>query len=109
MIPQARINPILRKKAVKNDVALNYILKESPKKQEIKYCRREFAKEAIGTLSHDSELYILSKGQFSLVEFLWAIIKQIGAADMVVSTWTAAGADMAELYNFLQHGNIISA
>ena len=60
------------------------------------------AAEAVGPLHHGIEVYGLSKGQFSLIELLEYVIGVTGPADVVISTWTAAGADLAQLNAWAQ-------
>jgi len=52
------------------------------------------AKEAIGTIEHGTDTFILTYGQFSLIDALVAILDQTGPADVAISTWTAAGAHL---------------
>lgn len=56
--------------------------------------RAEEARTVFGQLKPGLELFAMSKGAFSLVDALRAILEQTGPADVVVSTWTAAGADI---------------
>ena len=66
------------------------------------------AAEAVGPIVPGIEVYGLSKGQFSLVELLHHILDATGPADVVVSTWTAAGADLAHCRTLLDDGRIKS-
>jgi len=52
------------------------------------------AREAIGTIEHDTDTFILTYGQFSLIDALVAILDQTGPADVTISTWTAADAHL---------------
>jgi len=104
-----RRNPLLLKKLAATDAALAYELSLSPKAQEVKRFRRENAVEAAGTLRPGLERYIFTKGQFSLVEMMWAITEQTGPVHSLISTWTAAGGDIAEAASFLQSGRLLSS
>jgi hypothetical protein len=66
------------------------------------------AAEAIGPLTHGCEIFGLSKGQYSLVDILVHCLDTTGPADVIVSTWTAAGADLGFAYKLLTEGRIRS-
>jgi len=66
----------------------------------------ENAKKAIGTLEKGCEIYGLSKGQFSIINIIEEILKQTGKADVLISTWTAANAEIKKAENFLENGTI---
>lgn len=67
------------------------------------------AAEAVGPISKGMEVYGLSKGQFSLVELVQHVLDATGPAHVVVSTWTAAGADLAHTRALIDDGRILSA
>lgn len=52
------------------------------------------AKEAIGAIEPGTDTFILTFGQFSLIDAIVAIVDQIGPADIVLSSWTAADAHL---------------
>lgn len=105
---KAKLNPLLAKKLAERDPILAFTLSLSPSKKEIKYCRRESAIEAIGQLTPNIERYIFSKGQFSVIEALYALTDQTGPVHSIISTWTAHGTDIAEAHAFLQSGRLLS-
>lgn len=104
----ARVNPLLLKTLAKEDRAIAFDLGLPPKQRETKYYRRESAAEALGTLERGLQRYILSKGQFSVIEFMHALVAQTGPAHTIISTWTAAGGDIAEAHAFLESGRLLS-
>ena len=53
------------------------------------------AREAIGTIEKGTDTFILTYGQFSLIDALVVILDQTGPADVTISTWTAADAHLA--------------
>jgi len=53
------------------------------------------AAAALGRITPGCEIYALTKGAFSLVDVLVHCLDATGPADVVVSTWTAAGADIS--------------
>jgi len=67
------------------------------------------AAAAVGPITPGCEIYGLTKGQFSLVELIGHVLDTTGPADVTVSTWTAAGADLAHIRTLLDNGNIKSA
>lgn len=67
------------------------------------------AADAIGSLWNGCEIYGLSKGQFSLVEIIEHCLNQTGPAHVTISTWTAAGADLAHTNSLLHSGSVLSA
>lgn len=81
----------------------------TPKEQRRRMFRKESAAEAIGTLTPDLNLFGLTKGQFSLVDLLSAVLRQTGPARLSCSTWTAADASLAEVEEFLHSGLITDA
>ena len=46
--------------------------------------------QAIGILEQSMDCFILTYGQFSLIDALMSILKQTGPAHVSLSTWTAA-------------------
>lgn len=90
------------------DHGLAFRLSESPRARDAKLRRRANANESLGELAPGLERYVVTKGQFSLIDMIRAILDQTGAADVVVSTWTAAGADISEAFDLLDDGRIRS-
>lgn len=64
------------------------------------------AAEAVGPIDHGIEVFGLSKGQFSLIELVDHLLDATGPADLTISTWTAAGADLAHTQAFLADGRV---
>jgi len=65
------------------------------------------ASDAIGKLRHDEDTYILTFGQFSLIDALVAILDQTGPADVVISSWTAADAHLEQTANMIESTEIL--
>jgi len=59
------------------------------------------AREAIGEISPGCEIFGLTEGDFSLISVIEHLLDQTGPADIVVSTWTAASADIEIAEQFL--------
>ena len=66
----------------------------------------ETARKAIGTIHKDIELFCLCKGQFSIINVIEEVLKQTGRADVIISTWTAANAEIKKAEKFLGNGLI---
>lgn len=107
-----RENPILEKKKYEQKLLFEpkfeYTVKRSPKQQEVKFARTEAAAESIGKMEKNIERYILSKGQFSLIEFIDSMLEQIGPSHLIISTWTANGRDISDAFEFLHNKRILS-
>jgi hypothetical protein len=66
----------------------------TPAKRRIRMARHASAREAIGEIEKGTDTFILTYGQFSLIDALCAILAQTGPADVTISTWTAANAHL---------------
>ena len=63
-------------------------------KRQISLSRAASAATTIGDIKPGYELYCLTMGQFDLSDALVHLLDQVGPADVVVATWTAAKADL---------------
>lgn len=52
------------------------------------------ARDALGTLEPGCRLIGLTKGQFSLIQLLQAVLEQTGPADVTISTWSTGIRDV---------------
>jgi hypothetical protein len=68
----------------------------------------ETAVQAIGKLEPGCRVIGLTKGQFSLLDLLQAVLAQTGPADVIVSTWTTGIRDAENARMLLQRGTIRS-
>ncbi len=82
------------------------VYKRSPRSRKRVYDGESDAATAIGKLEKGIELFGLTKGQFSLMELVVAVLNQTGKADVDISVWTAAEADLRDAYLFLESGKI---
>lgn len=64
--------------------------KKTNKNKGIYVSKKDSAEEAIGKIEKNTDKFILTYGQFSLIDALAAILKQTGKSDVIISTWTAA-------------------
>jgi hypothetical protein len=73
-----------------------------PAKRDIRQVKRGVASDAIGALQHGQDVYILTYGQFSLIDALDVILTQTGPADVVLSSWTAADAHLQHATHLME-------
>lgn len=117
MTLKASLNPILAREtdpAVDLLEALGtaptvYTTKNEYRREIRKLGSQETAREAIAGLTPDMSIFGFTKGQFSLIDLLKALLDQTGPAHLTLSTWTAANADLQEVLEFLKDGQILSA
>lgn len=62
--------------------------------RQTRLARASTAAEAIGQIGKGTDTYILTFGQFSLIDAVVHILDQTGPATVDLSTWTAADADL---------------
>lgn len=67
------------------------------------------AADALGPIEQGIELYALCKGDYSLIDIVDHCLAATGPADLTVSTWTAAGADLEFAMSFVLDGRVRSA
>jgi len=77
-------------------------------KREIRMEKTASASIAIGELEKGHDVFILTFGQFSLIDALIAILHQTGPADVIISTWTAAHAHLEKTAELMMDANIRS-
>ena len=76
--------------------------------KKIRTCKRGTAAQAIGTIKKNTDTFILTYGQFSLIDGLLAILDQTGPAHVAISTWTAAHGDLTRSAELLETAEILS-
>ena len=70
--------------------------------------RGESAARCIGEISKGCDVFGLTKGDFSMIDVLRHVAKQIGPCKIDIGTWTAAAADIKQAFDMLEDRNIIS-
>lgn len=55
------------------------------------------------------EVFGFTSGTFSIIDVLAALVRRMDLPRLVVSTWTAAGADMAHVEEWIESGRVLSA
>lgn len=66
------------------------------------------AAEYIGNIKKETEIFGITKGQFSITDIIEHVLNQTGPAHVMISTWTAASADIGKQKEFLNNGKIQS-
>jgi len=64
------------------------------------------AKVALGTVTPGMRVVGLTKGQFSLLDLIAAVLEQVGPAEVMVSTWTPGKAEMNAVAALLDRHHI---
>jgi hypothetical protein len=83
-------------------------VKRNSADRDIKLSRAASAATTIGDITPGYELYCLTMGQFDLSDALIHCLDQVGAADVVIATWTAAKADLDKAERLLTDNRIRS-
>lgn len=77
------------------------------KNREIRHrLANESAAASIGALHKGFNIFCLNKGQYSIINVVEHTLNQIGKADVIISTWTAAGAEISKAKFFLESTKI---
>lgn len=79
-----------------------------PRSRAIRRSASTTAAEAIGRLSPGCELFVLTSGQFSLVDVLAHALDATGPADLDIATWNASGDDLRAAHAFMLDGRVRS-
>lgn len=68
--------------------------------------RGESAARCIGEITKGCDIFGLTKGDFSMIDILRHIAKQIGPCEIDIGTWTAAAAEIKQAEQMLKDTNI---
>jgi len=71
--------------------------------------RAETAAAAVADFSTDVTIHGLTKGQFSLIDLMNALIEHAGSVSVDISTWTAAKTDVTTVCEWLRSGRVTSS
>lgn len=82
---------------------------DSPRERRFVECLYGDAVQAVGELSPGCEIFGFTKGQFSLMDVISAVLAQTGPATVDISTWTAGKKDIGHAEQFVKNGHITSA
>ena len=84
-----------------------YVKRNYNHKRELRHLRnKETAAKSIDGLTKDVEIFGFTKGQFSLIDLIAAVLDITGPAELTVSTWTAANYDISKVLEFLDQGKV---
>ena len=70
--------------------------------------RGESARCCIGEITKGCDIFGLTKGDFSMIDILRHVAKQIGPCRIDIGTWTAAAAEIKQAFTMLEDKNIIT-
>jgi hypothetical protein len=73
--------------------------------RKIRAARTEDASRAIGPVTPGLDVFILTHGQFSLIDAIVYLSQQIGPCVLSVSTWTAGAEDLSKMADLLSAGS----
>lgn len=79
-----------------------------PKRAKTVLAPYETAREAIGELEHGCRIVGMTKGQFSLLDLIRAVMAQTGPAHLTVSTWTTGIRDAENARLMVERGELLS-
>jgi len=76
--------------------------------KKMRVAKKATALQAIGRLEHNTDTFILTYGQFSLIDALLVILDQTGPAHVAISAWTAAHAHLERSAELMATAEILS-
>ena len=76
--------------------------------KKIRVCKKSTARIAVGEIEKNTDTFILTYGQFSLIDALACVLEQTGAAHVIISTWTAAHAHLDRSAALMEQSEILS-
>lgn len=82
------------------------VYKRPVRKTRKRFFNVEGAAEYIGDLKKNTEIFGITKGQFSIIDILEYILNFTGPSDIKIGTWTAAHADIDRAFQFLKSNKI---
>lgn len=68
--------------------------------------RGESAARCIGRIEKGCDVFGLTKGDFSMIDILRHVVREIGPCRIDIGTWTAAHSDVRSAYDMLGDGRI---
>lgn len=66
------------------------------------------ARDTLAEFDKGREVYVMTYGQFSIMDAVDAVLEKTGPADVSISTWTAASADLSRSAEHLHNNRIRS-
>jgi hypothetical protein len=74
--------------------------------REVRVAKAGTARDAIGPLRKGHEAFVLTFGTFSLIDALVYLLDETGPADVTISTWVAAKADLSTCHRLLEMAKV---
>ena len=68
----------------------------------------ESAARCIGKITKGAEIFGITKGDFSMIDILRHVAKEIGPCHCCIGTWTAARAEIKQAWDMLDDKNLLS-
>lgn len=84
----------------------NNSVRPKPRKATLSAIPFANARVAVGVITPGCRVVGLTKGQFSLLDLIAAVLEQIGPAEVMVSTWTPGKAEMESVADLLDAHHI---
>ena len=78
--------------------------RSTPRKRTIRKAYVESVSQAIGPITPGIEVFVLTHGQFSLIDAIVYLSTKIGPCRLSVATWTAGTEDLQEMASLLAAG-----
>ena len=85
-----------------------YAVTRKPRRKRVRSFDTVKASEAVEGLAGDLDIFGFTRGEFSCIELIEALLDYSGLADVTISTWTAADADMRRAKDLLHDQRIRS-
>lgn len=88
---------------------MDSVRREGVKREFRHSMRGESAARCIGPIAKGCDVFGLTKGDFSMIDILRHVAREIGPCRVDVGTWTAAAAEITQAFDMLKDGNILAA
>lgn len=77
-----------------------------PRKRTIRRSGEQNVRDALGPITKDCELFVMTSGRFSLIDIMEHALAYTGPARLDIATWTAADGDLRRAHAFLLDGRV---
>lgn len=84
------------------------MIKRKPPKRKIVTAPYQCAKDCIGQIDHGCSIIGVTKGQFSLLDLIRAVVDQTGPANLTASTWSTGIKDTHNIGTLIDKGMFTS-
>lgn len=80
-----------------------------PRRRTLRTFSTGLAADAVGPITQETELFLMTNGQFSIVDIVEHCLNATGPACIDIATWTAADGDLRRAHAFLLSSRITRA